>query len=1258
MTDDIKASKEGRDAMARVVMERFWRAKDYRQQHIVHQGKSFEALLRRSVHQYRREYTAEDSASMQAAFGFCPTRYYPLVQQKVDAAVAWLNDLTINNLDGLITVSPTPVPELDEQSMARIHQRVRDMLLQRMQESGVADPMLLVGRNGEVDDRIQNYLQEQVKDLKQVEQALVVSQATGAATDIQTKIRDMCVEGGMRQGYQAALFDMMLTGAGVMKFPDFRRTSSLKHGRNGKVSVEWETRPWFRHVEIQQFYPICDAPDTLTNTGNTEYTYITKADLIGLVDIDGYYDDVIADIIDEFAYRGRSWVDAEIKDDGFWHLDQTIPLMIHEGFFSGSELREQGITGLADRDYVSARVEVCGGRTIRCSLLKMPGGFERTYFLMPFAKIGPSILDCIGMGPKLWDTEQRINRFLHMFEHNADWATRPPIMRNSDVFDDPDALIVPGGQYEVEERFGASAAMPEPARAINTVSAQYHLLLTQVNALIRMADDECGLPAYAYSSQNYGQASLGEFSQRMTNALRSIKQVALNQDIYFFEPGFTCMYNYVMEHYPELAAGADIKAMVRGMTGLLKQDTQMARLQQAIPAVLSDQSGLVSTQAKEYAARQFLELAGFPVDALGSNGQTRAVYVTNGGMVSGIRQAWWHAPLQLDLPFQNIGAYQRVLDALAAEGLASISPYSPIFTIDKQVTISAMGMGADDNITFERVEIDSAAMPRICGCCIIDSKAVSIIGAQPLVCGACDTGDADYAPQPVTLSRLNPVIVLDHPQRAALRAVYHGELSTGEVFVTAKETSTNTWSLSPSELGCTPHSKWTPTGEYRCTEDTYYEKEVNDCADFRWTDIGPITWTDTGTTRCVNHVVQSQRVNQCGTSQWFDTDTSCGYVPTLDLGCGALAYRPTDDRDPAATVELTNCEGDVIGYIYPEPIKELNMAAFITCSDIGSALIQWIDNASDEDKAKLCEVLDCGIHTVEDSGLTGNGSSKDPLGQDTSKLQRALISDIVKHVIAGGMVAGFFGVILASLLGFVDIKDPAVTAFVGTALGYVAGEIKKVLDYYFPHKRDEVSSKEAPKGGYTDNADDPGNWTGHAAGSGVLKGTKYGISAASYPYMDIKNLTIEQAADLYREDYWLKPNFDKLPAALGFQVFDTGVNSGPARATKILQRVVGVQEDGILGPRTLAMIAKNNLADTIYAFIDARKAFLKSLPTYPVFGKGWMARVDADSRPRRVTHTLPEKAPVLGGPIKAAKPPAAVARKKRPCSACGKGRSW
>lgn len=621
MADSIETSKDGRDDLAKVVMQRFWRSKQYREQHIVHQGLSFDSLIRRAEHQFRREYTSDDAASMEEAFGFCPSRYYGLVQQKVLATVAWMNDLIVNNLDGVFTVSPSPNPELDPATIERIREGVRTSLFQRMQQAGLADPELLLTADGQPAQRIERYLREQAKELKQVEQAYIISEANQGAQRIQTQMRDITVEGGFRESYQLYTQDRCLFGMGVMKFPDFQRKPVLKHrSRGGGVRVVWETKPWFRHVRVQDFYPVSDQANTTTNTGNTEYTLVTKAELIGMAAQDHYYEAEITEIVEEFNYRGRNWVDGEVEDGEYWMLDDTIPLLIHEGFFSGDELAEHGITGIDTLDYVNARVEICGGRTIRCELLKMPAGFDRSYFCSPFQKLGSNLLDVHGMGAMLWDTEQRVNRFMHLFEHNADWAARPPIIGNSSVFSNPgDATDMrPGGQYEVEERFGANAVMPEPARAVNTVSAQYHLLMSQVGQLLRMADDECGVPAYAYSSANFGQGSLGEYSQRMTNALRTIKQAALNEDIFFTEPGFTGLFNYAMqENQDDITEGVDVQCMVRGMTGLLKQDATIQRMQQALPVVMNDQTGLVSEQAKEYAVRQFLEQAGFPVDALG-----------------------------------------------------------------------------------------------------------------------------------------------------------------------------------------------------------------------------------------------------------------------------------------------------------------------------------------------------------------------------------------------------------------------------------------------------------------------------------------------------------------------------------------------------------------------------------------------------------------------------------------------------------------
>lgn len=621
MADLETTTNEERDEIAGIVMARYRRSRDYRQSHIVHQGKSFETLLSRARSQFMREYTPDDAAAMEAAFGVCPTRYYGVVQQKVNATVAWNSDLIINNLDAMFTATPSPEPKIDKASIERIREQVRRDLVNRMIENGIADPSLLLTASGQVSSRIEFYIKDQIADLKRIEQARIVSVAAEAAQRAQRRMRDLTIEGNFRQAYMSYTFDRVLTGSGVVCFPDWQQRAVLEHSGK-KAKMVWKTVPWFRHVSTEDFYPICDAIDYQTNTGNTELTFVTKAELINMSRKDEYYEDQIRDIIEDFAYRSRNWIEAanfESRDE-WWELDNTIPLLIHEGFFSGDELAEHGITGYDSLDYVSARVEVCGSRTIRCTVKRMPGGADRSYFGAPMNKIGDNLLDNIGLAAMLWDSEQRVNRLMHLFEHNIDWATRPPLIKNRHTFDNPgDAdRILPGHQYNVEDRWATSGSLPEPLRTMNTVTAQYHLIMTQVGAILRQADEDCGIPAFAYGAQDFGRSSLGEYSQRMSNALRTIKQAALYEDIYFIEPAFRSLFHHEMQTDEDIAEGQDVGLVIRGMTGLLKEDQQNQNAQQVLPLIMQlGQQDLVPEQAVQYAVRQLLEQAGFPVDALG-----------------------------------------------------------------------------------------------------------------------------------------------------------------------------------------------------------------------------------------------------------------------------------------------------------------------------------------------------------------------------------------------------------------------------------------------------------------------------------------------------------------------------------------------------------------------------------------------------------------------------------------------------------------
>ncbi|MAK54665.1 MAG: secretion activator protein [Pusillimonas sp.] len=147
------------------------------------------------------------------------------------------------------------------------------------------------------------------------------------------------------------------------------------------------------------------------------------------------------------------------------------------------------------------------------------------------------------------------------------------------------------------------------------------------------------------------------------------------------------------------------------------------------------------------------------------------------------------------------------------------------------------------------------------------------------------------------------------------------------------------------------------------------------------------------------------------------------------------------------------------------------------------------------------------------------------------------------------------------------------------------------------------------EGKFTDNRKDRGNWTSGRVGVGELKGTKFGISAMSYPDLDIKNLTLEQAKAIYLRDYWLRAGADEYDGAIGYQVFDAAVNHGIENAVRILQRAVKVADDGDVGPLTMQAVKKMSVTDVLSRFNAQRIRFYTKLSTWSEFGKGWMNRV-------------------------------------------------
>jgi lysozyme family protein len=105
---------------------------------------------------------------------------------------------------------------------------------------------------------------------------------------------------------------------------------------------------------------------------------------------------------------------------------------------------------------------------------------------------------------------------------------------------------------------------------------------------------------------------------------------------------------------------------------------------------------------------------------------------------------------------------------------------------------------------------------------------------------------------------------------------------------------------------------------------------------------------------------------------------------------------------------------------------------------------------------------------------------------------------------------------------------------------------------------------------------------------------------------------------MYKKKYWDAVKADELPTGLDYLMFDFAINAGPGRAIKTMQKAIGTNPDGAIGPKTMAALKAADQADLIAKFSMEKELFYKALPTFATFGKGWMRRV-AEAQSHAVT---------------------------------------
>lgn len=135
------------------------------------------------------------------------------------------------------------------------------------------------------------------------------------------------------------------------------------------------------------------------------------------------------------------------------------------------------------------------------------------------------------------------------------------------------------------------------------------------------------------------------------------------------------------------------------------------------------------------------------------------------------------------------------------------------------------------------------------------------------------------------------------------------------------------------------------------------------------------------------------------------------------------------------------------------------------------------------------------------------------------------------------------------------------------------------------------------EGGYVNDPHDPGGET------------NFGITKRDYPDLDIKNLSIKKAREIYKRDYWDKVKSEKLPLPLRLSVFDAAVNQGPGTAIKLLQRSLKVKADGKFGPITMNAIRSTKTSNLKANFLAERALRYVETRNFDRYGRGWFRRL-------------------------------------------------
>jgi len=519
------------------------------------------------------------------------TSYFRLLENKCRAASSWVADIYWSNGKPPYGINPTPIPELPEDSQAKIQQ-----LLIGVQQQMMQDAQMRQQAGEQVDPQMYQAQLEEIKEqVQQKEITRIKEEAQEKADNMLRLIEDQNEQGGFKKAFHDFLYYLVRVKAGILKGPIVRKKKQQVWSKSpeGEYALEYKDVlvPEVYCVSPFNFYPSIGmtSPDDGDIIEIHELTKTAIADLLG---VPGYNDIKIRAVLDEVNKGSlKDWINIDDADTvkrteksaeaaQAQVTPDKIKAMEFWGSVPGSFLIDWGIEGEIDPE-MQYEIDAwkIGTHVIKAVINPDKLG-RKPYSVTSWAK-NPAWIWGDGLVDFGKDVEEAMLALVRAGINNVAIASGPQVERNTDRCNDRTPMF----PWKI---WDATSAQMKEAPAMNFYQPQMHIAEIQggYNFFGRILD-ELTVPAFAHGDSMVGGAgnTASGLNMLIQNASRSIKAVIRNIDNDIIVPYIQRCYDFNMLYSDDLSIKGDAKITAEGVSYLTTKEQQATRKNELLMAL-------------------------------------------------------------------------------------------------------------------------------------------------------------------------------------------------------------------------------------------------------------------------------------------------------------------------------------------------------------------------------------------------------------------------------------------------------------------------------------------------------------------------------------------------------------------------------------------------------------------------------------------------------------------------------------------------